>query len=118
MDLKISEMLDMQRELQEKYRKKWGGTPPEQGASQLHWGVGEIGEVIDIIKKRGADEIMRDPVTRAHFVEEMSDVFMYLCDVMLCYGITAEEYSETHAQKHAHNMKRDYVSENRRLFDK
>ena len=30
MDLKISEMLDMQRELQEKYRKKWGGTPPEK----------------------------------------------------------------------------------------
>ena len=99
-------------------RKMGRNAAGEKGANQLLWGVGEIGEVIDIIKKRGADEIMRDPVTRAHFVEEMSDVFMYLCDVMLCYGITAGEYSETHAQKHAHNMKRDYVSENRRLFDK
>ena len=43
---------------------------------------------------------------------------MYLLDVMLCYGITAEEYSEAHAKKHAHNMHRDYVSENRHLFDK
>ena len=74
--------------------------------------------MIDIIKKRGADEIMHDPVTRAHLVEEMSDVMMYLLDVMLCYGITAEEYSEAHAKKHAHNMHRDYVSENRHLFDK
>lgn len=117
MDLRISQLLDMQRELQDLYREKWGGTPPERGASQLLWGVGEIGEVIDIIKKRGVDEIMNDPVTRAHFVEEMSDVVMYLADVMLCYGITAEEYSEAHAKKHAHNMKRDYVSENRHLFD-
>ena len=118
MDLKISELLGMQRELQDKYEAKWGGTLPERGALQLLWGIGEIGEVIDIIKKRGADEIMRDPVTRAHLVEEMSDVMMYLLDVMLCYGVTAEEYSEAHAKKHERNMHRDYVSENRHLFDK
>ena len=43
---------------------------------------------------------------------------MYLCDVMLCYGISAEEYSELHARKHARNMKRNYVEENRHMFDK
>ena len=42
---------------------------------------------------------------------------MYLADVMLCYGITAEEYSDVHARKHARNMKRDYKEENRHLFD-
>lgn len=118
MDLKISQLLEMQRELQEKYLEKWGGVYPEKGASQLLWGIGEIGEVIDILKKRGTEEIMHDPVTRAHFVEELSDVMMYLCDVMLCFDINAQEYSEAHAKKHAHNMQRDYVSENRHLFDK
>ena len=49
MDLKISELLGMQRELQDKYEAKWGGTPPERGALQLLWGIGEIGEVIDIL---------------------------------------------------------------------
>lgn len=117
MDLKISDLLGMQRELQDKYEAKWGGTPPERGALQLLWGIGEIGEVIDVIKKRGDDEIMNNPETRAHFVEELSDVWMYLCDVMLCYGISAEEYSEVHARKHARNMKRNYVEENRHMFD-
>ena len=35
MDLKISDLLGMQRELQDKYEAKWGGTPPERGALQL-----------------------------------------------------------------------------------
>lgn len=118
MDLKMSELLDMQRELQEMYLEKWGGVYPEKGARQLLWGIGEIGEVIDIIKKRGADEIMHDPVTRAHLVEEMSDVVMYLLDVMLCYDISADEYSQAHFKKHAHDMKRDYASENRKMFDR
>ena len=46
MDLKISDLLGMQRELQDKYEAKWGGTPPERGALQLLWGIGEIGEVM------------------------------------------------------------------------
>ena len=118
MDLRISEMLDMQRELQELHRGDWGGVYPKKARDQLLWGIGEIGEGIDVIKKRGDDEIMNNPETRAHFVEELSDVWMYLCDVMLCYGISAEEYSELHARKHARNMKRNYVEENRHMFDK
>lgn len=118
MDLRVSEMLDMQRELQELHRGDWGGVYPKKARDQLLWGIGEIGEVIDVIKKRGDDEIMNNPETRAHFVEELSDVWMYLCDVMLCYGISAGEYSELHARKHARNMKRNYVEENRHMFDK
>lgn len=116
MDLRISDLLAMQRELQQLH-PEWGGTPPERGSDQLLWGIGEIGEVIDIIKKRGNDEIMNCPETRRHFVEELADVQMYLADVMLCYGVTAEEYSEIHARKHARNMKRDYADENSHLFD-
>ena len=117
MDLRISDLLAMQRELQDRHLDDWGGTPPERARDQLLWGIGEIGEVIDIIKKRGDDEIMHNPETRRHLIEELADVQMYLADVMLCYGITAEEYSDVHARKHARNMKRDYVEENRHLFD-
>ena len=74
-------------------------------------------KIIDIIKKRGDDEIMNNPETRRHLVEELADVMMYLTDVMLCYGITAEEYSEVHARKHAHNMKRDWNTEIAHMFD-
>ena len=116
MDFKISELLDMQVELQA-IHPEWGGTPPERGRDQLMWGIGEIGEVIDIIKKRGDKEIMENPETRRHFVEELSDVVMYLADVMLCYGITAEEYCEVHGRKHNKNMKRNYREENRHIFD-
>lgn len=106
MDLKISQLLGMQRELQDKFADQWGGTPPERGPMQLLWSVGEIGEVIDIIKKQGSDAIMNDPETRRHFVEELADVQMFLMDVMLCYGVTSEEYSEIHVQKHERNLKR------------
>ena len=113
----IGEMQKMQRILQEKYKRKWEPVDAATGRNKLLWMVGEIGEVIDIIKKRGDDEIMHNPETRRHLIEELADVQMYLADVMLCYGVTAEEYSDVHARKHARNMKRDYVEENRHLFD-
>lgn len=117
MDLRISDLQKMQTELQNKHLDDWGGTPPSAARSQLLWGIGEIGEVIDIIKKRGDDEIMNNPETRHHFVEEMADVMMYLTDVMLCYNISADEYSEVHARKHARNMKRDWDTEIAHMFD-
>lgn len=44
-------MKEMQRTLQEKYKDKWEGISPEVGKNKLLWMVGEIGEVIDIVKK-------------------------------------------------------------------
>jgi len=116
MDLRISDLLKMQDELQ-KAHPEWGGTPTELGRDHLLWGIGEIGEVINIIKKRGDDEIMNNPETRRHFIEELVDVQMYLSAVMLCYGITAGEFSEIHLRKHAHNMKRDWDTEIAHMFD-
>ena len=51
----ISEMLVMQEALQEKYKDKWKPISPERGKDQLLWMIGEIGEVIDIIKKHGGE---------------------------------------------------------------
>ena len=49
---------------------------------------------------------MNDPETRRHFIEEIADVVMYLNDVFLCYGITAEEYAEIYRDKFERNMTR------------
>ena len=52
-DFSIREMLVMQQTLQEKYKDKWETICPEAGKHHLLWMIGEIGEVVDIIKKNG-----------------------------------------------------------------
>ena len=73
---------------------------------QLLWMIGEIGEVVDIIKKHGGDAASRDKELRAHLIEEMADVLMYYNDILLCYGITAEELKQSYISKFEKNMKR------------
>lgn len=104
--LTVDEQLEMQRTLQEQYHKIWSPMVPEQGAHQLLWGIIEAGEAADVIKKMGDQAIMNDPETRRHFIEEIADVVMYLNDVFLCYGITAEEYAEIYRAKFERNMTR------------
>ncbi|MBO4211664.1 MAG: nucleotide pyrophosphohydrolase [Oscillospiraceae bacterium] len=102
----ISEMKDMQRQLQEKYKDKWEGISPEVGKHQLLWMIGEIGEVIDIVKKRGSTAIMEDPTVRAHFVEEMADVLMYYSDLLLCFDISSEDLKRAYTAKFRQNLNR------------
>ena len=59
-DFSINEMLEMQRALQEKYKDIWEGISPEVGKNKLLWMIGEIGEVIDIIKKHGGETACKD----------------------------------------------------------
>ena len=49
-DFSIREMLTMQQTLQEKYKDKWETICPKAGKHKLLWMIGEIGEVVDIIK--------------------------------------------------------------------
>ena len=105
-DLSVNEMLDMQRALQEKYKDKWEGISPSVGKNKLLWMVGEIGEVVDIVKKNGGTEASTDPSLRKDLVEEMADVLMYYNDVMLCYGISADELKKAYTEKFEKNMKR------------
>ena len=51
-DFGINEMLEMQKALQEKYKDIWRPICPDRGKDQLLWMIGEIGEVIDIVKNR------------------------------------------------------------------
>ena len=104
-ELTVNEMLEMQRQLQDKYKDKWEPICPEIGQNKLLWMIGEIGEVADIIKKNGCDEAIFAPELRAHLVEEMADVLMYYHDVMLCYGNTSDELREAYIKKFERNMK-------------
>lgn len=105
-DFTVGEMQDMQRSLQEKYKEYWRPLSPERGKDQLLWMIAEIGEVIDILKKQGAEKANADPETRAHFVEELADVLMYYNDVLLCYGITPDELGKAYRDKFEKNMDR------------
>ena len=105
-DFGINEMLEMQRALQEKYKNKWKPICPDRGQDQLLWMIGEIGEVIDIIKKHGGEAASQDVELRRQLVEEMADVLMYYIDILLCYGISTEELKQSYISKFEKNMKR------------
>lgn len=102
----LNEMQEMQRALQDQYKHKWEPICPETGQNKLLWMIGEIGEVIDIVKKNGAQKASSDETLRKDLIEEMSDVLMYYNDVMLCYGISVEELSKVYKEKFERNMKR------------
>lgn len=105
-DFTVNEMQAMQKALQDKYKEKWEPICPEVGQNKLLWMIGEMGEVIDIVKQNGSTKASSDPEIRKDLVEEMADVLMYYNDVMLCYGISAEELKESYTKKFEKNMKR------------
>ena len=105
-DFSINEMQAMQRALQEQYKHKWEPIGSATGQNKILWMIGEIGEVIDIVKKNGAETACTDPALRSALVEELADVLMYYNDVLLCYGISAEELKESYTEKFGKNMGR------------
>ena len=105
-DFSIQEMLSMQKELQERYKGSWETMGPDAGKHKLLWMIGEIGEVIDVIKKKESRELTEDTAARAHLIEELADVLMYYNDVLLCYGIREEELKQAYVSKFERNLKR------------
>ena len=105
-DFGLNEMQEIQKQLQEKYKEKWGGLSPEIAREQLLWMLIEVGEVADIIKKSGDGQIMDNEAVRHHFIEEMCDVLMYFNDVMLCYAISPDDLKKVYLEKHRRNMER------------
>lgn len=80
-------MQKMQIKLQNKYKDKWESICPETGKNKLLWMIGEIGEVIDIVKKNGGTKATSDTQLRKALVEEMADVLMYYNDVICAMGL-------------------------------
>ena len=81
-DFSINEMQEMQVALQEKYKYKWEPIGPETGKNKLLWMIGEVGEVIDIVKKHGGVKASADEGLRKDLIEEMADVLM--CPENVC----------------------------------
>lgn len=106
MDLTIGEILERQKRLQQLNHARWGGLSPDKGRSSLLWAIGEMCEAADVIKKEGDEAIMQDADTREHFAEELADALMYVGDVLLCYGIQADTFSEVYRNKCQRNRTR------------
>ena len=103
----INEMMELSEQLYKKYEDYWDNSP-ESNINWVCWLVGEIGEMIDIIKKKGADKIMNDKSTRLEMLKEIADCYMYLADILNRYEFTAEEFSKVYRDKMNYNLKRDY----------
>ena len=105
-DFSINEMQAMQKQLQDKYSAIWETINTSTGQNKLLWMVEEIGEVAHIIKKNGGEKATADGENRKKLVEELADVLMYYNDVLLCYGISAEELKSAYEEKFKTNMTR------------
>jgi len=77
----------------------------ESAVDKTLWLVGELGEVIDIIKKNHLDDISNNKSIRAEFVKEVVDCYMYLADILNCFDISAEEVSKAYFDKLNFNLK-------------
>ncbi len=111
MELSISQMMQMQKELFELHKDTWSPREPEYGKDHILYMIEEIGEVIAILKKKGSREVVADSSVRAAFLEELVDILMYYVDVLLCYHVTPEEISEAFQKKAQRNLGRDYAGE-------
>ena len=117
MDLTISQMLQMQRDLYEQHKNSWFPLEPAYAKDSMLYMVEELGEAIAVVKKKGSDAIVNDPSVRHAFLTEMADVLMYYHDVLLRYGVTAEEMSEALAKKHNYDMQRNYSAEYKEKYN-
>lgn len=102
----LNEMQEMQKKLQEKYQGKWEPIEIENGKNKMLWMIAEMGEVIDIVKKNGAQKAVTEPALRNDLVEELADVLMFYNDILLCYGIPPEELKQAYVTKFEKNMTR------------
>lgn len=58
--------------------------------------VGEVGEVIDCIKKGLRDEV---PTDREHLKEELGDVLWYICNIATDLHVAMEEVIDINVDK-------------------
>lgn len=116
-DIRISDMMQMQKNLYEAHKNSWSPRSPQNAREFMLFLMEEFGEVVAIYKKKGNAAIMEDSAVRGHFCEEMADVLMYFTEVMLCYGITPDEFSSAYIEKHCRNMGRNYTGEYETMYE-
>ena len=73
LDLSLADMLEMQTELHAEH-PEWGALDATAGRNQLLWLTGELGEVIDVVKKNDAAHLTQPGYVRDCLTEEIADV--------------------------------------------
>ena len=116
MDLRISELMQMQHALHHLHETEWSPLEPEHGRNTILYMIEEIGEVIAILKKKGDRTVVDNAQVRTLFLEEMADILMYYTDTLLRYHVTADEISEAYTHKFQRNMGRNYTEEYKELY--
>lgn len=102
----LSEMLELSKTLYEQHKDSWMPMTPESGIYWIAWLVGEVGEVIDIVKKKGHEQIANNPEVRQEMLLEITDCYMYLADILNRYGYTAEEFAAAYKGKMDMNLQK------------
>ena len=82
----INEMKEMQRMLQEKYKDKWEGISAEVGQNKLLWMIGEIGEVIDIVKKHSGLKASQDILYVNRFHMSIVTILIFAQNIWVIFG--------------------------------
>ncbi len=116
MDISISRIIQAQQELYELHKHEWNPRTPDNGRNHILYMIEEIGETIAILKKKGNQAVVDDPAVRAAFLEEMTDIMMYFSAVLMCYQITADEFTAAFEKKQEKNMGRDFAAEYKELY--
>ena len=106
MSLDFHDMRQMQQALQDQYAGWWEPIDPEHGKNKILWMLAELGEAIQIVKRKRPEEMMQQENIRHDFVEELADVMMFFNDILLCYDISPEEFEAVYRAKHTRNMNR------------
>ncbi len=103
--LSIKDTLDGSVKQHKFFEGKWKPLVKESAVDKTLWLVGELGEVIDIIKKNRPSAIVENKNVRIEFTKEIVDCYMYLADILNCYGISSKEISDTYFKKLDFNMR-------------
>ena len=111
MDLRITDMMAMQKELHQLHEHEWFPLEPAYGQHTILYMIEEIGETIAVLKKKGDQAVVHDPAVRSAFLEEMADVLMYYTDILLRYHVSPDEIAAAFVQKHEKNMGRNFTEE-------
>lgn len=117
MDLSISRMMQLQRDLFEKHKDTWTPMESQYGKEFILYMIEEVGEVIAILKKKGDTAVMEDAAVRQAFLSEMADVLMYYNDILLRFNVTPQEISQAYTDKHNYDMQRNYEREYKEQYN-
>ena len=78
MDLSISQMMQMQKDLYERHKGEWYPLEPEYGKDSILFMVEEIGEVAEVLNKRAGRKASEEDDLQEQLGIELADMLHYI----------------------------------------